>query len=145
MKDLTITVKEKRTENIALNVTILGVPETLEEIHTLTQADQADRAMSYFTSGLEASAKSRLEDGEKISYNDLLQRSGRRTQTGLVQAIMGLIPDAATVGAAEEVGELVKLQLRVMQDYKGNGDELYREYRGLYDAVQAVKAEAEAE
>ena len=141
MKNLKISVVEKGTKNVQLAVVISGVPESLQEIVELTQAEQADRAMSYFMAGLEASAKGRLEDGEQISYNDLLQRAGRRTQTGLIQSIMQLIPEAAGAGAIVQVGELVRLQANVMSDYKGRADEYYSEYRKLFAEVQAAKAE----
>ena len=141
MKELKINVVEKGTKNVQLAVVISGVPETLAEIVELTHADQADRAMSYFMAGLEASAKSRLEHGESISYNDLLQRAGRRTQTGLIQSIMQLIPEAAGAMAIVQVEELVKLQMRVMSDYKGNADHYYSTYRKLFAEVQGAKAE----
>ena len=138
MKTTKIEVKAKGTDNIQKSLTIFDVPETLEEIVGATPTNQTERAMSYFIAGMEASAKSRLEHGETITYAELLKRSGRRTQSGLIQSIMGLVPRAA-MATPSLVGDLVNLQSLVMSDYKGKADQYYSRYQELYNAV--VQAE----
>ena len=135
MKTTKIEIKEKATGMVQKTIIINGVPEDLGEIVKLTPETHAERAISFFMAGLEASAKARLEDGESVDYTDLLKRSGRRTQSGLIQSIMSLIPKAA-MKRPELVGGLVQLQSDAMSDYKGHADSLYSRYQELYNKVE---------
>jgi hypothetical protein len=145
MKKITFTTKEKGTDNVKFSCSVSGIPETLEEILSVTPEESSDRALSFFMAGLEASAKQRLEHGESTSYEDLLKRSGRRTQGGLIQSIMKLVPEAAEIGNTVVVVQLMALQADVMSAYKGNADALYMRYQSCYNSVQdSVTAAAEA-
>lgn len=152
MKTLLVTTAEKSdSTNITLSVTVTDAPENCAELlvawgitgATIGDGEKGQKFYHQSMLAAENEAKNKCENGEELTFADLIDRSGRRTQKGLNAAISLAIPKVAMV-APLMVAELVTLQVAVNAEFKGKSKEYYAAFHKIYSAFQAVEKELAA-